>query len=138
MNGRQRILDFLMGGMAAAGLLTLLTGWGHFGGSVAAEEGPAEAGEFQLATGNSATGGALLFVLNTRSRVLNVYEAEGGSRATRGLAFVASRKIERDLYVTGYNDKSEYSYRDLVERIRIEEAREEALEGSDSETGGGR
>ncbi len=99
---------------------------------------PTEApSEFQMATGTAAHGGALLFVLNARTRTLNVYEAEGGSRATRGITFVASRKIDRDLYVTGYNDKSEYSYQDLVERFRVEEARPkvQASSGGDSDDG---
>lgn len=67
-------------------------------------------------------GGALAFVLDTEQRVLSVYEAQGGTRATRGITFVASRKIARDRYVTGYNDQSEYSYEDLGRLIAPERA----------------
>ncbi|MBI4879151.1 MAG: hypothetical protein HY812_05755 [Planctomycetes bacterium] len=125
MSARRRILDFLFGALAAAGLM----GWllQDEGTPVRADE-TSGAGEFLMATGAPLQGGALLFVLNTRTRVLNVYEAEGGTRTTRGLTFVASRKIERDLYVTGYNDKSEYSYQDLLKRFEMEEARSKALE----------
>jgi len=118
-----RILDFALGAVTAVSLM----GWfvAAQGDDVVAAAQVDGAGpeDFLMATGTAAHGGALLFVLNTKTRTLNVYEAEGGSRATRGVTFVASRKIERDLYVTGYNDKSEYSYQDLVERIRAEEAR---------------
>lgn len=125
----RRLLDFLLGALTA----TALVGWwsASRGGEVVAAPAPGAEDEFLMTTGTAAHGGALLFVLNTRTRTLNVYEAEGGSRATRGVTFVASRKIERDLYVTGYNDKSEYSYQDLVERIRAEEART----GSDRPSG---
>ncbi|MFH0944101.1 MAG: hypothetical protein V2A76_02790 [Planctomycetota bacterium] len=136
MIDRRRLFDLLMGALIALGLvgwvLHLSGGPEVLAGEPTQEEG--DAGSFLLATGSGASGGALLFVLNTRSRVLNVYEAEGGTRATRGLTFVASRKIERDLYVTGYNDKSEYSYQDLVERFRLEETRAKAL---DDEGGAG-
>ncbi len=125
MSAPRRILDFLFGALAAGGLLGWLL---HDGaGAVRAQES-GEDGDFIMATGASLQGGALLFLLNTRTRVLNVYEAEGGTRTTRGLTFVASRKIERDLYVTGYNDKSEYSYQDLLKRFEVEEARSRALE----------
>ena len=145
---RQRIFDLCLGAFVGVGLL----GWWQtlgagsqfssqfsslFSQVLASEpqsspasgtqDSEGDAGPFLMATAKATTGGALLFLLNTQSRVLNVYEADGGTRATRGLTFVASRKIERDLYVTGYNDRSEYSYQDLVERFRLEETRAEAL-----------
>lgn len=89
-------------------------------------DGPVEgesSSEFIVRSAASSSGTALLFVLNQRTKVLSLYEGEGGSRATRGLSLVASRKIERDNYVTGYNDRSEYSYQDLVKRFQLEEAR---------------
>lgn len=105
--------------------------FGVGGAAVRADEPVSDApGEYLVRTESSSTGTALVFVLNTRTQVLNVYEAEGGSRATRGLSFVASRKIARDVYVTGYNDRSEYSYQDLLKRFELEEARQNALEGS--------
>jgi len=137
---RQRLFDLFLGALLGVGLL----GWwqmfadGRVLPWVSAGEPRAasipqsmdqdgDAGTFLMETAKATTGGALLFVLNTRSRVLNVYEADGGTRATRGVTFVGSRKIERDLYVTGYNDRSEYSYQDLLERFRVEETRAEAL-----------
>lgn len=123
----RRWLDFLFGALAGAGLWSFAVGspWGRV--SAAPAEEPSE---FLMTTGTAAHGGALLFVLNTATRTLNVYEAEGGSRATQGVTFVASRKIDRDLYVTGYNDKSEYSYQDLVERFRVKEARPKVQDSS--------
>lgn len=127
-----------MGASAGAGLVALaLTLQSSSGAIVRADGPPGEEAEFQMATGTAAHGGALLFILNTRSRVLNVYEAEGGSRATRGLTFVASRKIERDPFVTGYNDKSEYSYQDLGERLRVEESRSTTPADPRAGAGGG-
>lgn len=123
MIARARLLDFLFGALAGAGVLALLSPSHVVDAAPSQDPMTATSDDFVVATGTAAHGGALLFVLNTRTRVLNVYEAEGGSRATRGVTFVASRKIERDLYVTGYNDKSEYSYQDLVERFRVEESR---------------
>ena len=117
---RTRITDFLLGMACAAAV----AGWLRDPTPVAAQEPlDADAPGYIVRTAASSTGTALLFVLNTESKVMNVYEAEGGSRATRGLAFIASRKIERDSFVTGYNDRSEYSYQDLVKRIQLEEAR---------------
>jgi hypothetical protein len=34
-----------------------------------------------------------------------------------GLRFVAGRNIDLDLQVSGYNDKSEYTYREMVEQF---------------------
>lgn len=113
-------------GFAVAGFV----GVGEDRGFVRADEPDTDThAEYVIRTESSSTGTALVFLLNTRTQVLNVYEAEGGTRATRGLSFVASRKIARDIFVTGYNDRSEYSYQDLLKRFELEEARQDALEG---------
>lgn len=129
--------DRALGAVVALGVVgwvLALTGWGSSSDFVRADE-PMEDGqaEYVIRTESSSTGTALVFVLNTRTQVLNVYEAEGGTRATRGLSFVASRKIARDIHVTGYNDRSEYSYQDLLKRFELEEARQDALDDSEGD-----
>lgn len=122
MPGRQRLQDYCLGCLTVATLL-LVSSWLKNPNVVQAASGVGSE-EFLLATGSSSQGGALIFVLNTEKEVLNVYEADGGSEAMRRLTFVASRKISRDLFVTGYNDKSEYSYRELGDRLRVEESKQ--------------
>jgi hypothetical protein len=115
-----RALDML-GGAAIAVLLTrVFVG----GGTIDARE-PATAlqPEYLISTSALPHGGVLVAVFNTETEVLTTYEAEGGTKATRGLTFVGARKVARDIFVTGYNDKSEYSYQELVERIAEVERR---------------
>lgn len=135
MRQSRRFFDFLFGAAAAAGLI--LWGLGGAGMSrVSAQEGapPAAAPEYLMQTQSLANGGALLFVLNTEAKVLSVYEAQGGLKATRGVTFVASRKIERDVYVSSYFDRSEYSYQELGKKIEIEESRDRPEGASSSGT----
>ena len=68
-------------------------------------------------TGIDVTGSSILYVIDTEHRQLAVYQANGGSSSTMGLKFVAGRNIDLDLQVWGYNDKSEHSYRDLVDQF---------------------
>lgn len=65
-------------------------------------------------TGVDVTGGTLLFLVDTQSRHLTVYQATGGTRSTMNLQWVGARNIDLDLQVDGWNDESEYSYKDLV------------------------
>lgn len=115
-----RLLDVLGGAALAVLLLRALGG----GGVIAARE-PVDASqpEYLISTSALPHGGVLVAVFNTETEVLTTYEAEGGTRATRGLTFVGARKVARDIFVTGYNDKSEYSYQELVERIAEVERR---------------
>ncbi|MCZ6598735.1 MAG: hypothetical protein O7B99_13945 [Planctomycetota bacterium] len=68
-------------------------------------------------TGIDVTGSSILFVIDTIDRQLAVYQASGGSESTMGVKFVAGRNIDLDLQVYGYNDKSRYSYRDMLEQF---------------------
>ena len=47
------------------------------------------------------------------NRQLAVYEARGGSPDMRRIVFVGARKIDLDLQIEGYNDRSEFEYRRL-------------------------
>ena len=68
-------------------------------------------------TGIDVTGSSILYVIDTQNRQLAVYQANSGSASTMGLKFVAGRNIDLDLKVWGYNDKSEHSYRDMVDQF---------------------
>ena len=53
-------------------------------------------------TGNYSSGSSVLYVIDTNSRNLAVYETRNG----RDLSLVAARKIEFDLKLERYHDKS--------------------------------
>lgn len=68
---------------------------------------------FVAVTGSYGVGTSVLYLLDTESRQLAVYEARGGSSEQRRLVLVGARKIDLDLKLEGYNDRSEYEYKDL-------------------------
>lgn len=68
-------------------------------------------------TGHDVTGGSLLFLVDTEARQLAVYTAQGGTQSTSEVRFVGARRIDLDLQVDGYNDKSKYSFKDLEEEF---------------------
>jgi hypothetical protein len=69
-------------------------------------------------TGIDVTGSSILYVIDTEARHLAVYEATGGADSTMGVKFVGGRKIDLDLKVDGYNDRSELSYKQLAEEFK--------------------
>ncbi len=77
-------------------------------------------GDIIAVTGQYGLGTSVLYVIDVRQERLAVYEARGGSRASRGLWLVGARRIDRDFMIDRYNDESEYLYEDL-ERIYREE-----------------
>jgi hypothetical protein len=80
--------------------------------------GTADSNDQMIAvTGIDVTGSSILYVIDTQHRQLAVYQANSGSATTMGLRFVAGRNIDLDLQVWGYNDKSEHSYRQMVEQF---------------------
>jgi hypothetical protein len=64
-------------------------------------------------TGTDLTGASVLFVIDTLDPHIAVYQAVGGSESMQGIRLVAARRIDLDLDLDGYNDKSQYSYKDL-------------------------
>lgn len=68
---------------------------------------------FIAVTGSYGVGTSVLYVLDTVNRQLAAYEARGGASSTRRIVFVGARRIDLDLQLEGYNDRSEYEYRDL-------------------------
>ncbi len=68
-------------------------------------------------TGVDVTGGSLLYLIDTQSRHISVYTAQGGTQSTSNIKWVGGRNIDLDLQVDGFNDKSEISYKDLAKRF---------------------
>jgi len=74
-------------------------------------------GSMIAVTGVDVTGGSLLYLVDTQTRHLSVYQATGGTSSTSNLRWVGGRNIDLDLQVDGFNDKSEISYKELSRRF---------------------
>ena len=70
---------------------------------------------FLAVTGSYGVGTSVVYLFDTVHRQLAVYEARGGSAEQRRLVLVGARKIDLDLQLEGYNDRSEYEYGKLKE-----------------------
>ena len=68
-------------------------------------------------TGTDLTGSSILYLIDTENRQLAIYQATGGSEATQGVRLVGARKIDLDLQLVGFNDKSQYTYEELEKRF---------------------
>lgn len=60
-------------------------------------------------TGIDVTGQSILYLVDTVGKQLCVYQASGGSSSTQGVKFVGARRIELDLLLDGFNDKTEHN-----------------------------
>lgn len=61
-------------------------------------------------TGSYGVGTSVLYLIDTNTKQLAVYEARGGSPSMRRIILVAARRIDLDLQLESYNDGSEYDY----------------------------
>jgi hypothetical protein len=68
---------------------------------------------FLAVTGSYGVGTSVLYLVDTISRQLAVYEARGGGADQRRIVLVGARRIDLDLELPAYNDRSEYDYGDL-------------------------
>ena len=87
-------------------------------------------------TGSYGVGTSVLFVIDTESKQLAVYEARGGS-PNRGRVFlVGARRIDLDLTLQGYHDESEWNYDRLRKRFAdkglLPKSRSEGSSAADS------
>ena len=73
---------------------------------------------FVAVTGSYGVGTSVLYLIDTATRQLAVYEARGGSPEQRRVVLVGARRIDLDLQLRGYNDRSEYEYSQLEEVFR--------------------
>lgn len=58
-------------------------------------------------TGVDVTGQSILYLVDTVGRQICIYQASGGSSSTQGIKFVGARRIELDLRLDGFNDKTQ-------------------------------
>jgi len=70
-------------------------------------------GSMIAVTGTDMTGAMVLYVIDTESKHLAVYQASAGAKSSQGIKLVAARRIGLDLELDGYNDRSEHSYKEL-------------------------
>lgn len=68
-------------------------------------------------TGMDMTGASVLYLVDTVNRHLAVYQASGGSGSMQGIKLVGARRIDLDLQLDGYNDRSEYSVQELEKKF---------------------
>jgi hypothetical protein len=68
-------------------------------------------------TGIDLTGSSILYLVDTQNRQLAVYQANGGSDSMQGVKLIGARRIDLDLKLYGFNDKSEYSFEELEKRF---------------------
>ena len=69
-------------------------------------------------TGIDITGASILYLVDTVDYHLAVYQANGGTGATQGVKLVGARRIDLDLMLDGFNDKSDYPYKKLRETFQ--------------------
>jgi len=74
-------------------------------------------GSMIAVTGVDVTGGSILYLIDTQSRHISVYSAQGGTSSTSNIRWIGGRNIDLDLQVDGFNDKSELSYKELSRRF---------------------
>lgn len=75
-------------------------------------------GSMIAVTGVDITGQSILYLVDTETKQINAYQASGGSSSTQGIKFVGARRIDLDLALDGFNDKTESNgkplgYKDL-------------------------
>ncbi len=58
-------------------------------------------------TGVDMTGQSVLYLIDTVNHQIAVYQAVGGSAGTMGIRLVAARRIDLDLQLEGFNDRTE-------------------------------
>ncbi len=75
-------------------------------------------GRMIAVTGVDITGSSVLYLIDTESQQLACYQATGGGNATNGVKLIGARKIDLDLQLIGFNDKSEVSYEELERNFK--------------------
>ena len=68
-------------------------------------------------TGIDLTGSSILYLIDTKSKHLAIYQATGGADSSQGVKLVGARRIDLDLQLDGFNDKSEYSVQELEKKF---------------------
>ena len=74
-------------------------------------------GRMIAVTGIDLTGASILYLVDTQTKHLAIYQATGGAESSQGVRLVGARRIDLDLQLDGLNDKSEYSVQDLERKF---------------------
>jgi len=68
-------------------------------------------------TGIDLTGSSILYLVDTEKKQLAIYQATGGTETMQGVKLVGARRIDLDLQLEGFNDRSQYPYEELEKRF---------------------
>lgn len=80
--------------------------------------GTADSNEQMIAvTGIDLTGSSILYLVDTQKKQLAIYQATGGTDSMQGVKLVGARRIDLDLQLEGFNDRSQYPYEELEARF---------------------
>jgi len=74
-------------------------------------------GQMIAVTGIDLTGTSILYLVDTEKKQLAIYQATGGSESMQGVKLVGARRIDLDLQLEGFNDRSQYPYDELEQRF---------------------
>lgn len=74
-------------------------------------------GQMIAVTGIDLTGSSILYLVDTQKKQLAIYQATGGTEAMQGVKLVGARRIDLDLQLEGFNDRSQYPYEELEQRF---------------------
>ncbi|MFN0007058.1 MAG: hypothetical protein ACKVXR_04050 [Planctomycetota bacterium] len=74
-------------------------------------------GSMIAVTGIDLTGASILYLVDTQTKHLAIYQATGGAESSQGVKLVGARRIDLDLQLDGLNDKSQYSVQELERKF---------------------
>jgi len=74
-------------------------------------------GQMIAVTGIDLTGTSILYLVDTEKKQLAIYQATGGTESMQGVKLVGARRIDLDLQLEGFNDRSQYPYEELEQRF---------------------
>lgn len=75
-------------------------------------------GQMIAVTGIDLTGSSILYLIDTQAKQIAIYQASGGTDATQGVKLVGARRIDLDLQLEGFNDRSQYPYEALEKQFQ--------------------
>ena len=78
-------------------------------------------------TGTDVTGSSILYLVDTESKQLAIYQANGGGKSTQGVRLVGARRIDLDLQLLGFNDKTKDGDTDLPYSVLEAQFQEQGL-----------
>ena len=84
-------------------------------------------GSMIAVTGMDVTGASILYLVDTESKQLAIYQANGGGKSTQGVRLVGARRIDLDLQLLGFNDKTKDGDTDLLYSVLEAQFQEQGL-----------